>query len=335
MSNDTENAQEDERDEEHVLSIGAVSQATGISANTLRTWERRYGFPSPDRTNGRHRVYSIKTVEHLHMVNRALEQGHRPSHILRMPHGELRTLLCAMDSSAREETSPAAPPIDPSLAPSTPSFAKPKIEDWLDAARAFDSATLERALTRCWYTQGAITFLQDSLAPFVVSIGEAWSEGELSVAQEHFASELIQNFLGSQWRALERRSAAPIALCATLPGERHVLGLHMAATVVALAGYRVTFLGPNTPMESLLSTIASTGERLDMVLVSVSKAGQSATTEGHIGTLAKRLADDAVLVLGGSGAPEPSEGIERFGSLRELSLWAMNRWIEQRSVHAS
>jgi len=113
------------------LTIGAVARATGIPANTLRTWERRYGFPRPARTEGGHRLFSAQTVEHLRLISRALEQGHRPRQVVGAPLEVLRRLAGGVRTAS-------------------PAPAGAVVSSWLDATRRMDAPTLVGAFHAAW-----------------------------------------------------------------------------------------------------------------------------------------------------------------------------------------
>src|SRR5689334_23752913 len=94
-------------------------------------------------------------------------------------------------------------------------------------------------------------FLSGSLGPFLRALGESWDRGDVEVGHEHFASEYIREFLTMHWRPMSDRATGPRIVCATLSGEEHVLGLHMAAMALSLAGARAIFLGANSRVEDV------------------------------------------------------------------------------------
>ena len=298
-----------DEDNETTLSIGAVSQATGIPSETLRTWERRYGFPSPDRTFGGHRAYKLETIERLRLINLALEQGHRPGQVVGEPVETLEKMLEVTDPTLVEEFEPKRP-----MRIENPSE---QVNIWLEAAQNYDADLLERTLTRAWYMMGPMTFLDIYIARFLTEIGEHWERGDLTVAQEHFASERLRDFLSSHWRPISDRSQGPRVLCATLPGEQHALGLHMAALVMALSGCRIIFLGANTPIEDILSTSKEI-DGIKMVLLSLSKASNKLLNEQMVEQLRQKLDPSLSLVIGGDGAPFGVEGVTTLEDLRGL-----------------
>ncbi|HND34699.1 MAG TPA: MerR family transcriptional regulator, partial [Myxococcota bacterium] len=186
------------------MGIGALSKATGVPVNTLRTWERRYGVPAPTRTEGGQRIYDTAEVHRLRMVARALEKGHRPGQIMKATVPELQALLGEVASLA------SPPPLD--------GFAISDTTPMMEAVRRLDGDMLEAALCTELARLGMVEFLEDRAAPFLGAIGCAWQEGKILPYQEHFASEHLRDFLAAQWRRMSDVARGPVAVCAALPG---------------------------------------------------------------------------------------------------------------------
>lgn len=287
------------------ISIGAVSRATGIPANTLRTWERRYDFPEPRRSDGGQRLYDPGTVEHLRLVSRALSQGHRPGQILNLDTDTLRELLGV--TSTGHAAGPAA-----------------SIQDsWLDIVRHLDGETLDAAFQTSWTRLGAMRFLVERAVPFLREVGDAWMRGELAVYHEHFATEHLRSFLAGKWRPLTDRNMGPRAVLATMPGERHDVGLHMAAVALALAGWRPVFLGSDTPLGDIGSAAATADAAA--VVIGLSACVQRADAIEELEQLRDTLSPGTLLVVGGAGAPRDLAGIDCVDSLPSFEAWARER----------
>lgn len=269
------------------LSIGTLSAATGVPVDTLRTWERRYGFPAPvGRTEGSHRRYAVDTVQTVHLIVEALAQGHRPSAVVGKSPEEIRQLL---ELGARAAPGEAA------------ERENRAVERWLLLTRELDGVTLAKELELCLAGMPVIAFLERCIGPFLAEVGERWARGELRISHEHFASERTREFLSARWRALAEASpgdAVNIVL-ATPPAEHHVLGLHMAAWVIALAGARVIFLGADTPMSEIC--FAADRHAASGVVLSVA-AGYAGDLAAHLEELSRALPSGVSWVVGGSGA---------------------------------
>jgi methanogenic corrinoid protein MtbC1 len=282
------------------LSIGALSRATGIPVETLRTWESRYGFPEPIRRPSGHRLYHASTVQRLRRVAAAIAKGHRASTCVAASDGELAALLEAITPSVRR---PMTVP-DEGLAA------------LVAAVVAFDADHLTRMLLGEWARLGPLEFLAQRVIPLMQHVGEAWDAGRLGIHHEHFLSERLGDVLRTLRLPYDDRAHGPTLVCATLPGERHGLGLQMAALVAAVAGWRVLFLGTVVPVDQLERVAATTGARA--VAVSLSRVNATPTTRAMLSDVRAALPAAVLLLAGGEGAPADLPGIDRVADFAEL-----------------
>ena len=195
-----------------LLSIGALSASTGIPADTIRTWERRYGFPAAERRPSGHRVYPVSTVPRLRRMAQALTQGHRPAQVLTASESDLESLLAAGLRPAAEM--PVASPPERSAEMGTISAAGEQ-SPLLDATRAFNADWLKRRFQQEWVRRGPMAFLQQCAAPYLQAVGTAWAEGSLDIRHEHFGSSLLGDFLRGARAPLEDRATGPLIVLAT------------------------------------------------------------------------------------------------------------------------
>jgi methylmalonyl-CoA mutase cobalamin-binding subunit len=290
------------------LSIGTLSSATGVPVDTLRTWERRYGFPVPiGRTEGSHRRYAADTIERIQLIVRALDLGHRPSAVVGRDPVELRRLV----------GSPAALGAEPR----GPGTGNALISHWLELTRDMDGSTLIGEFHRSLAEMAVIPFLEQRLGPYLQALGEHWSRGLIRVSHEHFASEKMREFLSAQWRGASEGSAGTraAAVLATPSGEQHALGLHMAAWVIALAGTRVIFLGADTPVDEV--AYATERNRARGVALSVA-AGYAGDLPRYLTRLSALLASDVRLALGGTGSRVAGPFDQYLNGFEALFEWA-------------
>jgi methanogenic corrinoid protein MtbC1 len=271
----------------NLLSIGALSRATGVPADTLRTWERRYGFPAAERTESGHRRYSLPTLERLRLVVRALEQGHRPGSVLAATPEQLEGLL-AIDRPRVDRTGDAAVRPLPDV-----------LEAWLGHVVRYEGRALDRELRTAYAELGGHAFLEERVGPFIVAIGERWAAGAISVANEHFASERIRELLAELWRPLSDAATGAAYVCAGPPGELHVLGLHMVALTVALANERVVFLGADTPVREVAAAVEA--HSAEAVIMSVSASCEPRALSEHLAELRALVSAEVPIVAGGAG----------------------------------
>jgi DNA-binding transcriptional MerR regulator len=272
------------------LSIGTLSSATGVPVDTLRTWERRYGFPAPNtRTGGSHRRYAADTIGHVRLIVRALELGHRPSAVVGRNLDELRRLL-----------GPA-----PSVAPAvgaTDADAR-VVARWLELTHALDGDGLIGELHRSLAEMAAIPLLERRIAPYLVEVGDAWARGLLRVSHEHYASERVREFLSAQWRRANegQRAGRVSAVLATPSGEQHVLGLHM------VAWSEVAFAAEHHSARAVALSVA---------------AGYAGDLEAELAALCAELPRETSLVLGGAGSGAGRAVGRIVNSFEDLFTWA-------------
>ncbi len=289
------------------LSIGALSRATGIPVETLRTWENRYGFPVPDRKPSGHRVYAISSVARLRRIAEALSRGHRAREVVAASDDELVALL---HSTAVAEAAGGAP--------STLAAGFDQVEV-MAVVRDFDSSRLTRMLLGEWARLSPLDFLELRLAPLIREVGGAWERGALEIRHEHFFSERVSDLLRSLRLPFEERARGPLVVFASLPGEVHGLGLQMAALVAAWAGCRILFLGFETPPAEIVGLARDLSARA--AALSVSSASRGPKSAAQVRALREKLPRRIQLLVGGEGAPEPRPGIQVMRDLRRLEVW--------------
>ena len=307
------------RPRDELLPIGAVSRACGVPIDTLRTWERRYHFPTALRSDGGQRLFSPEIVERLILIRRAIDAGHRASVVVPMDHLSLVRLLGERSAPGPSEGEPLPPrPVTPPL-PSPVAASTPWLERWLQAVAHLDADSLDHGFRHEQGRMGTIRFLTERGGPFLTEVGEAWADGRLTVAHEHFASERFREFLTGIWSSMASQNRGPTIVCATLPGDQHHLGLHMAAAAIALAGARILFLGADTPIGDVAS--AANQSQAVAIAISVSSAVDPALARRQVLTLQASVAHWRHIVVGGYGAPNDLAGIVAPGGLEGLSRW--------------
>lgn len=279
-------------------SMGAVCRLTGLGEHTLRAWERRFAFPRPQRLPSGHRRYPAEQVERLALIARALARGHRAGAVVPLPATRLTALLGEV---------PAAP------------GAAQQLDALLGAVRALDRDRLARTLQQGFARVGAVGYLSAVVVPLLEAVGAEWVRGRLDIRHEHLASEVVEDSLRELRRALEPRAIGRPVLLATLPGEDHTLGLHMAALLVALAGRPVRILGARTPAPEIAAAAAEL--RAAAVGVSISAAAAPQPVAAELARLAAALPGGVRLWAGGAGARRLTAptGTERFTDLGRLA----------------
>ena len=217
------------------LSIAAVERDTGLSKDTLRVWERRYGFPAPQRDPLGERAYTLDQVEKLRLVKRLMDAGHRPGRIVPLPFAELQALSESTVDQTQRNTEPAV---------------AADLRYPLDLVRAHDVRGLRAELTRQLLRLGLGRWVMELVAPLNVAVGDAWIRGQMEIFEEHLYTESVQIVLRQALATLPEAPlpGRPTVLLSTFPSEPHGLGLLMAEALLALEGCRCVSLGVQTPL---------------------------------------------------------------------------------------
>jgi len=295
------------------ITIGELSRLTGIATPTLRIWEKRYGRPAAHRLPSGHRRYPREEVSRLKAIQQALDSGYRAGKVVCSTLNELKNLLgfeLESSSSVAQTGRADSEAMDSDAA---------LIEIWIDAVKRFDERTLNNGFHDEWGLRGPMNFILSLAAPLVCRIGSAWECGEITIAQEHFASEKLERFLGERWQRLSADREGPRVLLTTLPGDLHRLGLQMCAAITTVAEARVIYLGPDTPVEEIVRT--ASGESIDVVAISIAPTKDLRQATAELTEIRNRLDESIEIAVGGTGAPRELAGIHLFDSFGEYYPW--------------
>jgi DNA-binding transcriptional MerR regulator len=257
------------------LRIGELSRRTGVAADTLRAWERRYGLLRPERSEGGFRLYQR-------------EDEHRV--------GAMKALIDSGVSAAESARLVARGASEAAL-PTTAGEASLELgaSRLGEALERFDEAAAHAILDAAFARLTVSGVAEQVLLPAIREIGTRWRDGEVSVAQEHFATGLLRErmlALGRNWGA----GVGPRAILACPPGELHDLGLVAFGLVLRDRGWRVTYLGPDTPIETIARTVA------ELRPAAVVLAALDAERFGAVADRIAALARETHVLLGGDGA---------------------------------
>jgi MerR family transcriptional regulator, light-induced transcriptional regulator len=299
------------------LTIAAVERDTGLSKDTLRVWERRYGFPAPARDALGERLYPLDQIDKLRTLKRLLDLGHRPGKVVRLPIEELNRLAQASGNAAVRNL--------PQL----------QAQDDLDALVAlltthrFDE--LRGQLSQLLLRKGLARFIADVMAPMNELVGEAWTRGELQIFEEHVYTETVQGLLRSAMGSIPRADQRPRVLLTTLPQEPHGLGILMAEATFALDGCHCISLGVQTPVWDI--ALAADAQRADIVALSFSAVFNPNQVYDGLTELRGRLPAIIQIWAGGSCPAlhrRPPHGVTALRSLDEISP-ELARWRQIRA----
>jgi MerR family transcriptional regulator, light-induced transcriptional regulator len=258
--------------------IGVFRRRVGVAPERLRAWERRYGLFEPRRSEGGFRLYSTEDERRALRMKELLAAG-----------------LSAAEA-AREAAGPAAE------APMQPAPARAPMLDELSgrlssALESFDGPAAHAALDDLLAAFDVDTVVSQVVIPYLNHLGACWARGDVSVAQEHFASRLLHGRLLALARGWER-GPGPLAVVACPPGEEHDIGPIAFGLALHRRGWRITFLGANTPVASVLEVVT----RLEpaLVVLAATVPSRFEAPEEELG----RLAGECRLALAGAGAQD-------------------------------
>jgi DNA-binding transcriptional MerR regulator/methylmalonyl-CoA mutase cobalamin-binding subunit len=293
-------------EENRLFNIGVVERETGIGKDTLRVWERRYGFPVPVRDQNEERLYPGEQVDQLRLIKRLLDIGMRPAKVVGLSMPELNALL--------------------SESPKSESGYSEELLEFVELIKAHQAAELKFALNLAMMRLGMPDFLSKTIDPLNKLIGEAWLRGEILVFEEHLYSEQISSVLRTAISTIRNIGGSPRVLMTTLPGEEHSLGLLMAEATLSLCGAQCIMLGAQTPIGEIV--LATRAHRADVVALSFSMAMPTLQVKSGLQQLRQALPQDVLLWAGGSGVArqrKPEEGVQYLGPLSDLteavSVW--------------
>ena len=224
-----------------MYSIKAVAQATGLTVETLRAWERRYGIVVPSRDAGGRRMYGAEDVLRLRRLREATERGHAIGRLAGLSDEDLARLLD--EPTDRRERA----------------VADAFVERMLDAAQRFRSAECEQTLTLAIAMLPPARLVREVLQPLLREVGERWHRGEFAISQERLVSTVVRRHVALMLDAYDRTARRGPIVFATLPGERHELGLLTSAMVSASHGFKVHYLGPDLPPAEIARFARETG----------------------------------------------------------------------------
>ena len=217
------------------MRIGELSRRTGVSPELLRAWEQRYGLLRPERSPGGFRMYSEEDEARVRRTTALIAQS--------VPAAEAARQALTIASSSPSDDVGSDRPVVELLA-----------QELQEALDRFDSVAANDVLDRLLGAVSVDYALKEVLIPYLHALGERWATGAASVAQEHFASHLIRGRLlglAGDWGAGRRDSA----VLACLPSEAHDLGLLILSLLLTRRGWRVTFLGADTPLDTLEASV--------------------------------------------------------------------------------
>ena len=250
------------------LRIGELARRTGVATELLRAWERRYGLLSPTRTEAGYRLYSAADVSRVRRMRELLATGLSA----KKPGG------CVGRAGDGRDTNPDS-----------------ESEELWEAIERLDDTAMHTAFDRLLAEYSLDSVLEGVVLPLLRELGDGWARGDVSIAQEHFASNVLRGRLLGLARGWDRGSG-PRAVLACPPGERHDLGLLIFGLALREHGWRITFLGADTPSDTLVETVQRI--RPEALVLAVADRARLESVAEAVAV----LAGATTVWLGGAGA---------------------------------
>ena len=261
-----------------LLRIGELSRRLGVSDHVLRAWEARYGLLQPVRSAGGFRLYSEADALRVRRMQAHLADG--------LSAAEAARAVLGQDSRADGRAAVT------DRVPTTESEPFGALRQALDA---FDEPAAQAVLDRLLSDLSLTAVLRDVVLPYLTELGERWERGTASVAQEHFATNVIRGRLAGLARGWGN-GHGPRAVLACPPGELHDLALMVFGIALNRNGWRIDYLGMSTPVEELTRTVDA--RHPDLVVLAATLPENLEPHAAQLTALARR----SPLALAGAGA---------------------------------
>ena len=280
--------------------VNEVEERTKVPASTLRQWERRYGFPKPERSDAGYRLYCEVDIRNIELMKRHIAQG--------VPASRAAELICQADPEQ-----------------ALPSSLTELQGALLGALLALDESRADRIFSHAYSLHSVETVLSEIVQRAMVKLGTLWHQGEVPLTTEHFASAYLQGRLRTLMSATVNPEGGSLVIVACAPLEHHELGALVLATLLRRAGHRVLYLGANTPVKDLRD-LAHTLRPAGVMISASSAESVAQLTEAR-----SYLVGMAPVVAFGGGAFNRQPGLAEtlFGTfLAEDAAGAVRRFAE-------
>jgi len=291
--------------------IQVVVRRTGLSADLIRVWERRYQAVSPQRSTSSRRLYSDADIERLILLHRATLSGRRISDVASLPETELSKLITADEKAVERMPTPPSPT-------SADETAMGYVEACLDAARLADPVAFEQALSRAAVAYSIPELFERVLTPLLRKIGQQWQEGMLRSSHEHMATAAVRSFLGTLAAASNMAGTGPTLLVTTPRGQDHEMGSLMAAVIAATDGWNVAYLAPNLPANEIAVIALQRDARA--VALGITYPGDDPHLPDELRLLRSHLPKGVAIIVGGSAADGYADVLQEIGAVTAASL---------------
>ena len=278
--------------------VGWVSEQLGLPPKTLRAWEQRYGIVHPARSEGGYRLYDATDLETLRAMADLVTAGMQPAQAAEQVRSGR---VSRAPEITRTAVSPAGLP-DPAAL--------------VAASLSYDTHALEGTLDAAFAVAGFEYVIDEWLMAALVTVGQAWATGHLDIAQEHFVSAAVMRRLTAAFAAAGNPRGARHVITGLAPGATHEIATLAFATMLRRAGLRVTYLGPDLPVESWAQAVQTTHP--DAVVIGAPRTADAPAATAIVRAL-RETAQRTAVYIGGPGAT-PEHALEG-NTLAEAANW--------------
>jgi MerR family transcriptional regulator, light-induced transcriptional regulator len=283
------------------LPLRTVSRLTGLSPDIIRAWEKRYGVVAPQRGARGARLYSAGDIAQLRLLRQVVGGGRAIGDVAKLGRDELEALA-------------GQPPADEARGRGGSGGGPDVVGQAVRALDHFDAAALDRCLADALLALGCRDFIRRVAAPLLEEIGQRWSDGRLSIADEHLLSGQLRNLLSGLLRS-RGPSSGPTVLLATPQGERHEFGLLLVGLMVADAGLALCYLGTDLPAAEVTAAARRAGAAA--VGLGLVNGDNRPLAVAEVRRIERELAPETEIWLGGR---EAAAVAAQVGATRALVL---------------
>ncbi len=296
-----------------------VTRQTGLRADVIRAWERRYRVIEPHRTPTNRRLYSDVEILRLKLIRQAIQSGWQISQVAGLADDEIRGLL-------------AQPGVaNPQRGQGRPVSEQDPVERFIDmslqAIADLDGDRLQQQLEAASLEFGRVALLDRFLGPLMERVGDSYATGRIRSAHEHLATHALRAFLDGLRPAFVASESASSILVTTPTHQYHELAAMLVAAIARCEGWRTAYLGPNLPAEEIAAAVRQLG--VQVLALSITFPDDDAQVAEEIRKLARLLPTQVEFVVGGRSAPAYEAALVEVGATVLTDMAAFRGWLAQ------
>jgi len=296
--------------DDKLFNIKYVAEQTGLSAHVIRIWERRYSAINPERSENNRRLYSQKDIEKLKLLKIATSHGQNISQIADLDIERLREI--------------SGPDLNDIKSPSAKQESHTRdsriyLDNCLNAIDNFNSHELEKNIRQASVTLGSFKLLTDLISPLMDIVGEKWRKGEMNPSNEHFASEIVKNYLKSIVLTSNINTNAPVIVVTTPKGQLHDVGAAIVSTAAVNEGYQVIYLGANLDYNEITSAIIKNDAKA--LALSIVHPNDDIFLNDELRNLRKNLDEKYPIIIGGRASESYIDAINDINAYHVNDLY--------------